>query len=123
MSFFLSLVVHRHSLQARPLTGSFLLPRPEELKGSSISLSGNFHPQQLSHGISLSSIGKSNFAISRVPWSRVCFSRFSETRCMSMLTFYFSIGVPPIGISALVMSKTTRFTSPRSPIHETPMRS
>jgi hypothetical protein len=34
-----------------------------------------------------------------------------------MLTFYFAIGVPPIGILALAMSKTTRFTDPRSPIH------
>jgi hypothetical protein len=51
-------------LRARPLTGSFLLPRAEELKGSSISLLGNFHPHQLSHGISLSSIGKSDFTIS-----------------------------------------------------------
>jgi hypothetical protein len=35
-----------------------------------------------------------------------------------MLTFYFAIGVPPIGISALAMSKTTHFTDPRSPIHQ-----
>jgi hypothetical protein len=34
-----------------------------------------------------------------------------------MLTFYFAIGVPPIEISALAMSKTTLFTDPRSPIH------
>jgi hypothetical protein len=42
----------------------------------------------------------------------VCVSRFSEIRCESTLTFYFSIGVPPIGISAFAMSKTTRLTGP-----------
>jgi hypothetical protein len=80
----------RSVMQACPLTGSSFFSRPEELKCSSISLSGNPHPQNYRSipFLCLSGNRTSRFAMSKVDhWAL----ESPRPDGQSMLTFLFPL--------------------------------